>query len=91
MTLLYSTLGSIALFELLNTRLPCTSFDWAPLAKPPTSASVALTRQEGQAIAKVLKDALARAQGFIYKAQDKKRCNIDPYYYTVDFRVSNKV
>jgi len=42
-------------------------------------------------MAKVLEDALAKAQGFICKAQDKKRRDIDPHYCTVDFGVGDKV
>jgi len=91
LTLPHSSLGGMSPFELSNTRLPRTSFDWSPPAKPPTSASAALARQEGRAMAKVLEDALAKAQGFIRKAQDKKRRDVDPHRRAVDFGVGDKV
>ena len=91
LTLPHSSLGGMSPFELSNTRLPRTSFDWSPPAKPPTTASVALARQEGRAIAKVLEDALAKAQELICKAQDKKRRDVDPHRRAVDFRVGDKV
>ena len=68
LTLLHSSLGIMLPFELLNSYLPRTSFDWSPLEKKLTNANQELSQQRAKEIASQMNEALERGREFIKKA-----------------------
>ena len=67
LTLPHSSLGIMLPFELLNSYLPRTSFDWSPL-ETPTSATQELSQQCAKEVAGQMNKALEKGREFIKKA-----------------------
>jgi hypothetical protein len=79
----------MSLYELLNRRLPRTSFDW----NTPVIATVSeqISQEKAWEVATRMHNAIKQAQDCIKKAQDKKRRDVDLYKRPVDFEVKDKV
>jgi hypothetical protein len=88
LTLLYNSID-MSLYELLNKRLPQTSFDW----NTSVTATVLeqISQEKAREVATQIHNAIKQAQDCIKKAQDKKRHNINLYKRPVDFKVKDKV
>ena len=69
LTLPHSSLGIMLPFELLNSYLPWTSFDWSPSEKElPASTNQELSQQRAKEIASQIDQALEKGREFIQKA-----------------------
>jgi hypothetical protein len=79
----------MSLYELLNRRLPRTSFDW----NTSVTATVLeqISQEKAREVATRMYDVIKQAQDCIKKAQDKKQRDVDPHKRPVDFEVKNKV
>jgi hypothetical protein len=79
----------MSLYELLNKRLPQTSFDW----NTPATATVLeqISQEKARQVATQIHNVIKQAQDCIKKAQDKKRRDVDLYKQPVDFEVKDKV
>jgi hypothetical protein len=88
LTLLHNSIG-ISLYELLNKRLPRTSFDWNTSATATVSEQI--SQKKAQEVATRMYDAIKQAQDCIKKAQDKKRHDVNPHRRPVNFKVKDKV
>ena len=88
LTLPHSSIG-MSPYELLNGRLPRTSFDW----NTPATAVVAekIDQERAKQVAGRMHKAIEYAQGCMGRAQDKKRRDIDPHRRLIDFEVGDKV
>jgi hypothetical protein len=88
LTLSYSSIG-MSLYELLNERLPRTSFDWNTSAV--VTVSEQISQEKARQIATWIHDVIKQAQDCIKKAQDKKRRDVNLHRRPVDFEVKDKV
>jgi hypothetical protein len=79
----------MSLYELLNKRLPRTSFDW----NTPAVITVLeqISQEKARQIATWIHNAIKQAQDCIKKAQDKKQRDVNPHKRPVDFEVKDKV
>jgi hypothetical protein len=88
LTLSHSSIG-MSPYELLNRRLPRTSFDWNTPAV--VTVSEQISQEKAQQIATQIHNTIKQAQDCIKKAQDKKRRDVNPHRRPVDFEVKDKV
>ena len=88
LTLPHSSIG-MSPFELINGRLPRTSFDW----NTPMTATVAekLGRNKARKIATRMQEAWRKGKELILKAQEKKRQDVDKHRKPVDFGPGDQV
>jgi malate synthase len=79
----------MSLYELLNKRLPRTSFDWNTFVTATVLEKI--SQEKAWEVATRIHNAIKQAQDYIKKAQDKKRRDVDPHKKPVDFEVKDKV
>ena len=87
----YSSLGSLSPYEVQNSYLPRTSFNWTPLRPVPANATLQLSRERAKDIATRIEEALKKGKEAIERAQHKKECNINIYQPVPDFDIGDKV
>ena len=77
LTLPYSSLSSLSLYEVQNSYLPRTSFDWTPLRPVLANTTLQLSRERTKDIATCMEEALNKGKEAIKKAQYKKERDIN--------------
>jgi hypothetical protein len=88
LTLPHTSIG-MSPYELLNGRLPRTSFDWeTPKAQTPTEQ---ISQDKARAIATRMQEALRKGKQLMIDAQKKKENDVNAHRRTIDFKVGDKV
>jgi transposase InsO family protein len=88
LTLPHSSIGMTP-YELINGRLPRTSFDWnTPEA---TTAQEQLNQDKAREVAERMKAAIEKGKEFMAKAQEKKERDVNAHRRPIDFSVGDKV
>ena len=78
LTLLYSSLRMMYLYELLNGYLPQISFNWIPPSEP-TSTLQQLNQEKAKVLATWIQQVLKKGRESIKIAQVKKEYDINTY------------
>ena len=68
LTLPYSSLGGLSLYEVQNGYLPRTSFDWTLLRPVPANTTLQLSRERTKDITTCIEEALNKGKEAIEKA-----------------------
>jgi transposase InsO family protein len=91
LTLPYSSLGLLSLYQVLTGRAPRTSFDWRLPVKPPVNDAEVLSREHAQALAKGMENTIERARKSLKEAQAVKERVVNAHRRPVDWKVGDKV
>jgi hypothetical protein len=76
-------------FELLNGRLPRTSFDWNN--PEPQTVTESLNQEKAKALATRMQQALQKGKELMLQAQQKKENDVNAHRRAIDFKVGDKV
>jgi hypothetical protein len=88
LTLPHSSI-SMALYELIHSRLPRTSFDWNTPAA--TTVQEGLSQEKARQVATCIQEALKLGRELMAKAQAKKEADVNAHRRPIDFAVEDKV